>query len=159
MIDRRKWLSILVAGGGAAVSALFAVPVMLASLSPIWKGRAGGRWAGLGPLEEFTPGKIQPVVVQVERGDWARTLNAKTVFVYRRSVAEVLVYSRNCTDLSCPIVFDAGSECFFCPCHGGIFGKEGQRMAGPANQPLYRYLSRVRDGELEIDLYSLPPIT
>lgn len=142
-----------------AIGAVCAVPAMVAALSPVWKGRTGERWASAGLLDEFTPGKIQPVIVQVQRGDWASTLDAKTVYVYRRSDNEVVVYSRNCTDLSCPLVFDAGSECFFCPCHGGIFGKEGNPMAGPSNQPLYRYSTRLRDGELEIDLYSLPPIT
>ena len=32
-------------------------------------------------------------------------------------------------------------------------------MAGPPNKPLYRYANRVRDGVLEIDLFSLPPMT
>ncbi len=159
MIDRRKWLSVLVTGGGTALGLVLGLPALVAALSPAWKGRRGELWRSAGRLEDFVLRKVEPAVVQVQRGDWARSLDAKTVYVYRRSDAEVIVYSRNCTDLSCPLVFDPGSECFFCPCHGAIFGKEGNPMAGPPSVPLYRYTNRVRDGELEIDLYSLPPMT
>ena len=159
MIDRRKWLSATVALGGAAVGAILAVPALVAALSPIWIRREGEVWRSTGPLADFAIGRVQPAVVQVQRGDWSRSLDAKTVYVYRKSEDEVIVYSRSCTDVSCPLVFDPGSECFFCPCHGGIFGKEGNPMAGPPKVPLYRYANRVRDGQLEIDLYSLPPMT
>jgi menaquinol-cytochrome c reductase iron-sulfur subunit len=159
MIDRRKWLSGVVALGGAALGAILSVPALVAALSPAWKRREGEVWRSTGALEDFAVGRVQPAVVQVQRGDWSRSLDAKTVYVYRKTEVEVIVYSRNCTDVSCPLVFDPGSECFFCPCHGGIFGKEGNPMAGPPKVPLYRYANRVRDGQLEIDLYSLPPMT
>jgi Rieske Fe-S protein len=54
--------------------------------------------------------------------------------------------------------WDAGSQCFYCPCHGGIFDREGVPMAGPPPEPLYRYTTRVRDGVLEIDARSVPPM-
>lgn len=99
--------------------------------------------------------------MRVERGDWARSLDEKGVYVWRKSEkeADVVVFSRNCTDLSCPVKFDEGSECFYCPCHGGIFDKQGIPLAGPPSVPLYRYANRVRGGVLEIDLNSLPPMT
>lgn len=159
MIDRRKWLSVLIQGGSAAVAAVVGIPALLAAISPGWRSRPSGQWRTTGRLEDFPIGKVQPAVIEVGRGDWARSLETKTVYVYRRSDADAVVYSRNCTDLSCPLVFDGGSECFFCPCHGGIFDKDGQPMAGPPSKPLYRYATRVREGELEIDLYSLPPMT
>ncbi len=159
MIDRRKCCSLLVAGGAAIGSAIMAVPAIVAAMSPVWKGRSGPAWRPAGRIDDFPLGKIEPVTVSVGRGDWARSLDTKSVYVWRRSEEDVVVYSRNCTDLSCPLTFDPGSECFFCPCHGGIFGKDGQPMAGPPLKPLYRYDSRLRDGILEIDLYSLPPMT
>lgn len=159
MFDRRKWLSVLIQGGSAAIAAVVGIPALLSAISPGWRARSSGQWRTAGRLADFPLGTVQPAVVEVGRGDWARSLENKTVYVYRRSDDEVVVYSRNCTDLSCPLVFDAGSECFFCPCHGGIFGKDGKPMAGPPSKPLYRYATRVRDGELEIDLYSLPPMT
>ena len=159
MIDRRGWLAALFAGGGAALGAIVAAPALVTAFSPALKRRQGERWISVGRLDTFALGEVQPAVIQVRRGDWAKSLDEKSVYVYRRSEGEVVVYSRNCTDLSCPLVFDTGSECFFCPCHGGIFGKEGNPMAGPPKLPMYRYSNRVREGELEIDLHSLPPMT
>jgi menaquinol-cytochrome c reductase iron-sulfur subunit len=160
MIDRNRRLSIFVGLGSAVVAGLVGIPAAISALSPAWKHRhRGERWRSAGKLDLFSLERIEPAVVQVGRDDWARSLDKKTVYVYRRSADEVVVYSRNCTDLSCPLVFDAGSECFFCPCHGAIFGKEGNPMAGPPKRPLYRYANRVRDGYLEIDLDSLPPMT
>ncbi len=159
MIDRRNWLAALFALGGAAIAGVVGMAAMLSALSPAWRHPRGERWRSAGDTAGFALGKIEPVVVRVGRNDWSRSLDEKTVYVYRRSDDQFVVYSRNCTDLSCPLVFDAGSECFFCPCHGAIFGKEGQPMAGPPKRPLYRYASRVREGVLEIDLDSLPPMT
>jgi menaquinol-cytochrome c reductase iron-sulfur subunit len=98
-------------------------------------------------------------VAPVPRGDWARSLGEKGVFVWRASEEEVVVFSRNCTDLSCPVTWDPGSNWFYCPCHGGIFAQDGTNVAGPPTRPLYRYANRVQNGVLEIDLLSLPPMT
>ena len=134
------------------------LPTVLSVLNPLRSRSRANGWRGAGRLEEFEVGRIQAAVVAIQRQDWSRSLESRTVYVYRRSLEEVVVYSRSCTDLSCPLVFDSGSECFFCPCHGAIFGKEGTPMKGPPTDPLFRYETRVRDGELEIDLNSLPPM-
>jgi menaquinol-cytochrome c reductase iron-sulfur subunit len=107
-------------------------------------------------LEDFRLHAVEQATVEVQRGDWSETLPRKAVYVWRKEEGRAVVYSRNCTDLSCPVHFDSGSERFFCPCHGGIFAKDGTPLAGPPRLPLYRYRTRVRGGELEIDLRSLP---
>jgi len=149
----------LLAIGGAVGSAALGIPAILFAFSPSLKGRPSPAWRTAGRIDEFPLGKITPVVIQVHRDDWSRTLQQKTVYVWRKDERQMVVYSRSCTDLSCPLTFDPGSECFFCPCHGGIFSKNGVPMAGPPKRPLYRYANRSRDGVLEIDLHSLPPFT
>jgi menaquinol-cytochrome c reductase iron-sulfur subunit len=158
-MNRRILLTLLMGVGGAALSAIVAIPTLLTAFSPMIAGRRRELWRRAGSLEDFPIDEVSPAVVKVDRGDWAKSLDEKIVYVWRKSAEEVVVFSRNCTDLSCPVTFDAGSACFFCPCHGGIFAKDGSPMAGPPSLPLYRYQNRVRDGELEIDLSSLPPMT
>jgi menaquinol-cytochrome c reductase iron-sulfur subunit len=158
-MNRRRWLAALIGLGGAVLGGVAAVPAVLAALTPALRPRRGRRWRAVGPLEDFSLGNVEKVIVPLDRGDWSQSLSEKAVYVWRRSEEEVIIYSRNCTDLSCPVNYDAGSECFFCPCHGGIFAKDGRPMAGPPSRPLYRYANRVRDGVLEIDLNSLPPMT
>jgi len=158
-MHRRGLLAGLVVAGGAVVSGIVAIPAFLAALSPAIKSRKREAWRSVGLLEDFPNDEVVEAVIPVNRSDWSRSLEAKSVYVWRREQDEPIVFSRNCTDLSCPVHFDVGSECFFCPCHGGIFAKDGSPMAGPPKKPLYRYTTRIQDGELEIDLLSLPLMT
>jgi len=159
MIERRIWMASLLGIGGAMGSAALGIPAIIAALTPSLKGRAAPAWRTAGKIDDFPLGKITPVEIEVRRDDWSRSLQQKTVYVWRKDESQWVVYSRSCTDLSCPLTFDPGSECFFCPCHGGIFAKNGDPMAGPPKKPLYRYANRSRAGVLEIDLHSLPPFT
>ncbi|MEX0717844.1 MAG: ubiquinol-cytochrome c reductase iron-sulfur subunit [Planctomycetaceae bacterium] len=161
-VNRRGALAAMMALGGAVWGGIVGVPALLAALTPALKPRRGPVWRDVGRLDDFTIGAVEPAVFRVGRRDWAKSLAEKSVYVWRRSADDrddVVVFSRNCTDLSCPVKFDPGSECFFCPCHGGIFAKDGTPLAGPPPRPLYRYDTRIRGGMLELDVNSLPPMT
>ncbi len=58
----------------------------------------------------------------------------------------VTAFSRKCTDLGCLVSWDAVKEQFICPCHNGIYDKEGKNIAGPPPRPLDRYVV-VRRGD------------
>lgn len=157
--DRRKMLTVLLGAGGAFWGGVVGIPALLAAFTPAFRSERGPLWRTLGRLDDFTIGAVEQAVFRVRRGGWGKPLDEKSVYVWRQSEDEAVVYSRNCTDLSCPVTYDGGSECFFCPCHGGIFAKDGTPMAGPPPRPLYRYDARVRAGRLELDANSLPPMT
>ncbi len=157
MENRRTWAIRILALGGAVGSFVIGVPALLAALSASIQGRQKHAWRTAGIANDFKLGQITPTEVATDRGDWSKTLDRITVFVWRQADQRFVVFSRSCTDLSCPITFDHGSECFFCPCHGGIFAKNGVPLAGPPKRPLYRYANRIHDGNLEIDLHSLHP--
>ena len=42
------------------------------------------------------------------------------------------------------------SQKFLCPCHGGVYGFEGQVEGGPPVRPLDRFYTRTRNGRVEI---------
>lgn len=156
-MDRRSLFTWLLRGGGMLAAGVVAIPGLILALSPAWRRRTHDSWQSLaGPFEV---GKVQEARVDIPRADWAKSLREKTVYVWRRAEEDYVVFSRNCTDLSCPVNYDTGSRCFFCPCHGGIFLQDGTPIAGPPREPLYRYAWRLRDGTLQIDLDSLPPMT
>lgn len=158
-MTRRKLLTGIIAAGGLGVAGAVGVPAVMTALSPVLVRRKTEEWRPIGPLAEFPLGEVRKAVVDVPRDDWAGGLREKGVFVWHSDAEGIVVYSRDCTDLGCPINHDPGSNWFFCPCHGGIFSTDGQPQAGPPNRPLYRYASRIREGILEIDLRSLPPMT
>lgn len=156
-MDRRSLLNVVLAAGGAVASAVVGLPALVAALAPGLRVRRSERWQSLGPTALFPAGEVTEAHAEIPRDDSFQSLRQRLVYVWHSGEGFV-VYSRNCTDLSCPVVWDRGSKCFFCPCHGGIFSQTGNPMAGPPPEPLYRYANRVRGEELEIDLSSVPPI-
>lgn len=150
-------LARLVQGMGALVAAAVGIPAAITALSPVLRRRTDEAWRPLGPLAGFPLGTTRKALVELQRDDWATSLEVRAVYVWHSEEAGLVVFSRRCTDLGCPVVWDQGSTWFFCPCHGGIFDQEGTPRAGPPNRPLDRFEHRIREGVLEIDLVSAPP--
>jgi menaquinol-cytochrome c reductase iron-sulfur subunit len=157
-MDRRTLMKWGLRTIGAATAGMMGVPVAVTLLAPARRPREP-LWRPVGPLDGFSPGSVTPAVVEVPQPGWTGAVERKAVYVWRPVDQEVVVFSRSCTDLGCPVRFDPGSQWFFCPCHGGIFGTDGSVRAGPPNRPLDRFAHRVVGGRLEIDLRSLSPIS
>jgi menaquinol-cytochrome c reductase iron-sulfur subunit len=157
-MTKRSFSKLIVAGVGCVISTVVGLPAILAALAPSLKRREGENWVPVGNVATYPLGEVVKAVVPVPRNDWAAALRERGVFVLREAADTIVVFSRNCTDLSCPITWDPGSHWFFCPCHGGIFSKEGEPKSGPPKLPLYRYATRLRGDMLEIDLNSVPPM-
>jgi len=155
-MKRRTMAGLLVAAGSAVVAGAVGLPTLIAGLSPVWQPKQA-TWRPLGRLNRFAIGKVTPAAVVIDRRQWPKPAGEQAVFVWRPNDGEIIVYSRSCTDLGCPLEYEPGSGCFLCPCHGGIFAQDGRRLAGPPQSPLLRYANRIQDGVLEIDIASLPP--
>lgn len=153
---RNTFLKLVVHSFGIIVAGVVAVPSLWSALAPA-RGRQPARWVRVGPVDLFAPGSTVKSVMALPRDEAATPLQLKAIYVWRPTEDEWVVFSRNCTDLGCPVTWDPGSEVFFCPCHGGIFAKNGERLAGPPKRALDRYASRVRNGMLEVDISSLSP--
>jgi menaquinol-cytochrome c reductase iron-sulfur subunit len=158
-MNRRTLMIWSIRGLGMAIAGMAGIPSLVNALAPLWQREpAKEAWQTLGALDEFPVGEMRKAIVDIPREVPAGSLHEKGVYAWRRTPDEFVVFSRSCTDLGCPLTWDPGSECFYCPCHGGIFAKDGERMAGPPSRPMFRYASRIRNNELEIDLRSLPPV-
>lgn len=158
---RRTALKVLVGGMGLTGAGAVAGPAIVTAIAPAWR-RGAPTWRRLGAVGDFDSGSVALASVERTDEEQAAGLLDRGVYVWRRSGGtggdgeEFVVFSRACTDLSCPITHDPGSGWYFCPCHGGIFDEEGNPRAGPPSRPLYRYDTRLREGVLEIDLRSVP---
>jgi menaquinol-cytochrome c reductase iron-sulfur subunit len=157
-IQRRILLGRLVQGGSAIIALVVGVPTAITALSPATRKERAPAWRDVGPVDEFQVDEMHAAIVQRDESLRSPVLAEMLVYVWRRSEEDFVVFSRSCTDLGCPVTWDEGSHCFLCPCHGGIFAQNGDRMAGPPDRPLYRYAHRITDGRLEIDLRSVPPM-
>ncbi len=63
------------------------------------------------------------------------TLSGKPVYVVRLNEG-YKVFSGVCTHLGCIVRWEEQKGRFYCPCHQGVFSKNGQVLSGPPPRPL-----------------------
>ena len=65
-------------------------------------------------------------------------MGGKPVFVVRLEEG-YKVFSGVCTHLGCIVRWEENKSRFYCPCHQGIFNKQGEVTGGPPPRPLDEY--------------------
>jgi Rieske Fe-S protein len=58
------------------------------------------------------------------------------VAAYRDDRGELQLHSSSCTHIGCQLHFNSFERTWDCPCHGSIFGVDGQPLNAPAISPL-----------------------
>lgn len=152
--DRRRFLSLIplavfgviaASVGGAAKK--FLEPAAAAAEST--EAAAGGGWLSLGMVKELTGDDPIERVVAVERNaGWTKSIEDATVFVLPKHDNKVL--SSVCPHEGCPVVWDAETKNFLCPCHDSYFSDCGSKLSGPSTTNLTELETRVADGELQV---------
>ena len=61
---------------------------------------------------------------------------------------ELKAFAAICTHLTCTVVFESDTGTLLCPCHNGIFDKEGDVVSGPVPRPLDRFEVKVEEEQL-----------
>lgn len=154
--ERRQLLSrlgILVAGISAALVGIPALAFLLGLR------RAPEVWRSLGKAESFPVGQTVEVAFQDSSPEpWAGVTAQTAAWLRRDADQQFTAFSMNCTHLGCPVRWLPSADLFMCPCHGGVFYKDGTVASGPPPKRLVTYPVRVRDGMVEI-LTSPVPIT
>jgi len=77
--------------------------------------------------------------------------SATTVpYVNRIYVAGFVIFSPICPHLGCRFAWNANMNRFLCPCHGSVYTRDGEHVAGPAPRGLDPLPLREREGKAEI---------
>jgi menaquinol-cytochrome c reductase iron-sulfur subunit len=128
----------------------------LAGLSVMVKKRRE-KWESLGKVENFKVGSTTQVSFEDPSPlPWAGVV-AKTGAWLRRNPDDTFTaFSLNCTHLGCPVNWEQDAELFLCPCHGGVYTKNGDVAGGPPPHALPRYEVRKNGDEVEILTSELP---
>lgn len=155
---RRKFLTVLSIGLGTFAAGLVGIPVVGFLIDPLIR-KVPRFWRPVGPLEKFKVGTTVAVkFIDASSLPWAGVTAKTAAWLRRHSENEFIAFSVDCTHLGCPVRWLQGAELFLCPCHGGVYYKDGKVASGPPPKPLPRYPVRVRNGQVEI-LTSPVPIT
>ena len=147
--SRRDFLSFTLWSIGAFISTVLGIPVLGYLLSPALK-RTSAEWTQLGPLQDFTIGLPQQVAfTRFRRDGWIERPENLAVWVLRVSEAEVVVYNGHCTHLGCAfswVTEGKHQDHFFCPCHDGVYARDGTVLGGPPPRPLDPLETKVEVG-------------
>jgi menaquinol-cytochrome c reductase iron-sulfur subunit len=155
-ISRRIFLMKVGLGLGGVAATAVAIPVIGALLAPLLQKKKQA-WRTVGAIDDFTIGSTSLVkFINSDPVPYAG-ITAKTAAWLRRNAEnDFTAFSVNCTHLGCPVRWEPEAELFMCPCHGGVYYKDGSVAAGPPPKELTQYAVRVYNGEVQIQTAPLP---
>jgi nitrate reductase gamma subunit len=155
-LDRRRLLARLGIFVGSVSAAIVGIP-SIAFLLGLRK--APEVWRSLGAAGSFRIGQTVGVsFLDSSPLPWSGVTAKTAAWLRRESPEQFIAFAINCTHLGCPVRWLPNADLFMCPCHGGVFYKDGAVASGPPPKSLVTYPVRVRDGMVEI-LTSPLPIT
>jgi len=144
--------------GGVAVAAI-ALPALGFALGPLFEEQEPERWLDVGPEDDFNDETYVPKVISLvpQVGDAGKTTiyvrkfnSEKDTVVKGEDPLPYVAISTRCAHLGCPVRYIQASQKFVCPCHGGVYGFEGQVEGGPPVRPLDRFYTKVVSGRVEV---------
>jgi Rieske Fe-S protein len=150
--DRRRTLVRLFTLGVSAVGA--ALAGLVAAVAAPREGRRNARWRRAVATYELPPDTPHVVVLAERQADgWYETRKERVIFIDREGDG-YRALSATCTHLGCRVSWQREAQQFRCPCHGGVFDREGRVLAGPPPAPLQRVNLRVnpQTSEIEVEL-------
>jgi Rieske Fe-S protein len=178
--SRSKFLEIGTLGLGGVIGGLVTVPALGFMVMPAFL-KQGQKDIDIGPIGDFPQDKyvVATFMTDKTQGEVSR----RTAYVryngQLKGQPSFTIISNHCAHLGCPVqpngpldskgtkqfgdvtliptVSIAG---FGCPCHGGQYDTEGNRVAGPPVRALDRYAYSIRNGRLFLGKpYSVSSVT
>ncbi|HET7088446.1 MAG TPA: ubiquinol-cytochrome c reductase iron-sulfur subunit [Anaerolineae bacterium] len=150
-IGRRKFLSLTTWAIGGVISAGLAIPAIAYIVGPALKREEAQDWIRLGSASKVELGTPTLFKTKIKRRTgWIVNEEERTVYVLTENGRDFIAMSNICTHLGCRVRWIAQQGQFFCPCHNGIFAKDGRVISGPPPRPLDRYEVKVEDDQLFI---------
>jgi len=158
-LSRRGFFAKLSITLSGLCAAILGVPLVGFVLAPLFR-KVKESWIPVGNVDDFELGKT----VNVPFPDpsplpWAGITARGAAWLRRDSKERFVAFSVNCTHMGCPVRWLQEAELFMCPCHGGVYYKDGTVAAGPPPKPLYRYAVRIANGRVEIKAAAIPITT
>ncbi len=136
---------------GGAIGFGLGIPSIVYLIGPALQSNKTKSWTRLGPTSKIELGTPTLFKVLIERQTgWIIESEELSVYVLTEDGREHIAMSNICTHLGCRARWVSDQEQFYCPCHAGVFDKEGYVVSGPPPRPLDRYDVKVEDGQLFI---------
>lgn len=149
-IGRRDFFGLMLKGLGVVVGAMLAIPLGGFLLTPVLRKELEGSWVDIGSADRFLSDTPMRVEYSYEKEDgWLKTKVSRYAFVVRK-LEGFIAFSPICTHLGCSVGWSDEKMRFQCPCHGGVYNREGKVVAGPPPKPMTRFETKIEEGKLFI---------
>jgi len=169
---RSRFLEASTLGLGAVIGGVVTVPALGFMVAPAFVDQ-GEKDVDLGTLDNFPEGEF--VIATFFRDPEAGEVSRRTAYIRNngvvKNVPSFTIISNRCAHLGCPVqpggpiadedakkinpgtrhevtIIPMQPANFSCPCHGGSYDTEGNRIAGPPVRGLDRYSFAIRNGHL-----------
>ncbi len=155
-ITRRAFLSKMSLALSALAGAIIGVPVVGFLVAPLLQ-KVPDVWRVVGAVDKFKVGTtVEVTFLDASPLPWAGVAAQTAAWLRRDTEQKFVAFSVNCTHLGCPVSWLQNADLFMCPCHGGVYYKDGTVAAGPPPKPLVEYPVRLRNGQVEIKATGIP---
>ncbi len=135
---------------------LVGIPIIGFVLAPLLS-KPPQLWRAVGEIDGFEIGEtVQVTFLDPSPLPWSGVTAKTAAWLRREGPQEFIAFAVNCTHLGCPVRWLPNANLFLCPCHGGVYYKDGSVAAGPPPRPLVRYDVRIRDQQVEILTRPIP---
>jgi quinol---cytochrome c reductase iron-sulfur subunit, bacillus type len=159
-VTRRRFITAGALGVGGVASAAVGLPALGFALGPIFEKTVREGWQDVGPEADFNSDSYVPKVITItaDIGEAGKT----TIYVRKATAADrspsdkgkqplpYVAISTRCAHLGCPVNYVPAAQRFICPCHGGVYDKQGKVVGGPPVRPLDRFYTRVVAGRVQV---------
>ena len=153
-MTRRKVFTVAGQAIGGAAGAVIILRALGFSIAPVFE-KPEELWQAVGRADDFGPDTYTARVITIVEG--IGEAGKTTVYVRQgntdlgEAANEFVALTTRCSHLGCPVRFYQAAGNFICPCHGGVYGFEGEVLGGPPVRPLDRFQTRITSaGVVEI---------
>jgi menaquinol-cytochrome c reductase iron-sulfur subunit len=158
LITRRHLLMLISVAAGGVASAIVSLPLVGFLIAPLFR-KQPEVWRDVGKLSDFPVGHTSKVTFDDSSAlVWGGEDSLTAAWLRRVDQQTFQAFAVDCTHLGCPVRWEADAELFMCPCHGGVYYKDGTVAAGPPPHALQQFPVRILNNAVQVEWRKLPPV-
>lgn len=152
-VSRRQFLNYTLTGVGGFMAAGMLMPMVRFAIDPVLTASADGDFIPTKQkIDEITGIPTRVDFTFEQKDGWYESQVSNTAWVYKDDNGEIVALSPICKHLGCVVDWNTDKthhNHFYCPCHGGLYTKEGVNVPGtPPTAALDIYPLKEKDGFL-----------
>lgn len=149
-VSRRQFMSVAITAIGGVIGAVVGLPAIAYIVGPALKKQTED-WVRLGVIAKVELGTPTLFKATVNRQTgWIDAQEEISAYILTEDGQNFVALSNVCTHLGCRVRWIQEQGKFFCPCHAGVFAKDGRVISGPPPRPLDHFETKIEGGVLYV---------